>query len=310
MSALEQPQGWLARLKAGLGKTASNLGGGISAIFTKRKLDAKAREELEALLIMADLGAATATRVTAALAKSKFDKEVTDQEVREALAEEITNILTPFAGNVDLNPEHKPNVLVVVGVNGNGKTTTIGKMAHLLKEHGYSVMLAAADTFRAAAVEQLVVWGRRAGVPVITGEHNADPASVVFRAREEAARQGIDVLLVDTAGRLHNKANLMEELKKIVRVLARQDPTAPHAVIQVLDATTGQNAHAQVEAFKSLIGVTGLVITKLDGTAKGGVVVSLAEKFKLPVHAIGVGEGIEDFRPMEPAAFARAVVGL
>lgn len=300
---------WMERLKDGLGKTSSKLSSGITDIFTKRKLDDEAVEELEELLIQADLGATVATRIVADFARDKFDKEIEPETVKEALAERIADILEPYAVPLDVDSKAKPHVILMVGVNGNGKTTTIGKMANLLKQGGWSVMMAAGDTFRAAAVEQLQIWGQRTDCEVVTGMPEADPASVIYSAYEKAQAHGSDVLLVDTAGRLHNKANLMAELQKITKVLKKLNPDAPHSVLLVLDATTGQNATAQVETFKSMVNVTGLVVTKLDGTAKGGIVVSLAEKFHLPVHAIGVGETIADLRSFEAKPFARHLLG-
>lgn len=310
--AREEPKeekSWFARLKDGLGKTSSQLNDGIVSIFNKRKLDDEALEELEELLIRADLGAKVAARIVADFSKGKFDKEISPEEVKDELASRIAALLQPVVRPVDITGREKPHVMIVVGVNGNGKTTTIGKMAHLLKEGGWSVMLAAGDTFRAAAVEQLQVWGERTGCEVVTGAEQADPASVVYQAYEKAQAQGADVLLVDTAGRLHNKNNLMAELQKIFKVVKKLNLDAPHSVLQVLDATTGQNALAQVEAFKSMVDVTGLVVTKLDGTAKGGVVVALAEKFALPIHAIGVGEGVRDLRDFKAEDFAKNLLG-
>lgn len=309
MTENEGKQGWLTRLKAGLSRTSSTLSEGITGIFTKRKLDDAMLEELEELLIMADMGSTTASRLVTEFGKGRFDKEIGADEVKMALAGQISAILAPVARPIDIDSHAKPHVILVVGVNGNGKTTTMGKMANVLAQGGYSVMMAAADTFRAAAVEQLKIWGARAQVPVITGEENADPASVAYRALERAKAEGRDVLLIDTAGRLHNKKNLMEELQKIVRVLKKLDESAPHTVLQVLDGTTGQNAIAQVETFRDLAQVSGLVVTKLDGTAKGGVVVALADKFKLPIHAIGVGESIEDLQDFSADDFARSLVG-
>lgn len=304
-----EKKSWAARLKDGLSRTSGQISEGITSIFTKRKLDDEALEELEELLIRADLGAKVASRIVADFAKGKFDKEISPEDVKEELASRVAAILEPVAKQVDISPAHKPHVMLVVGVNGNGKTTTIGKMANLLKSGGWKVMMAAGDTFRAAAVEQLQVWGERVGCDVVTGAENADPASVVYRAYEEAVAQGVDVLLIDTAGRLHNKQNLMAELQKILKVLQRLNPNSPHSVVQVLDATTGQNALAQVEAFKAMAQVSGLIVTKLDGTAKGGVVVALAEKFNLPIYAIGVGEGIEDLRDFSAQGFARNLLG-
>ena len=301
---------WLQRLRAGLGRSSSKLGEGITGIFTKRKLDAAALEELEELLIAADLGVTTAAKLTANLAKAKFDKEVTPQEVREAFAGDITAILTPVAQPLTPDPAKKPHVVLVVGVNGSGKTTTIGKLAKHFTDNGKSVLLAAGDTFRAAAIEQLRIWGDRLGCAVAAKEQGSDPASLAFEALERAKREAVDLLLIDTAGRLHNREELMQELAKIIRVLKKLDGSAPHSVLLVLDATTGQNALAQVQTFKDLVNITGLVVTKLDGSAKGGILVALAGKHGLPVHAIGVGETAEDLRPFSPKDFARSLMGL
>jgi fused signal recognition particle receptor len=302
--------GWFQRLKAGLTRSSSKLGEGITGIFTKRKLDDAALEELEELLITADLGVTTAAKLTANLAKTRFDKEVDPQEVREALAADITRILEPVAQPLKLDPAKKPNVVLVVGVNGSGKTTTIGKLACHYVRAGLKVRLAAGDTFRAAAIEQLKIWGERAGCAVVAGNQGADAAGLAFSAVEQARAAGDDLLLIDTAGRLHNKAELMAELQKIARVIKKVEPEAPHHVVLVLDATTGQNALSQIGTFKELVDITGLVVTKLDGSARGGVLVALAEKFGLPVHVVGVGEGAEDFRPFTARDFARALVGL
>lgn len=300
---------WLKKLKDGLSKSSSQISENITSVFTKRKLDAEALEELEELLIMADLGVDTAGRITRRLGEKRLDKEVTDEEIKQALAEEIAEILEPYAQ--PLTPEaEEPLVLLMVGVNGNGKTTTIGKLAHEWKADGKQVMLCAADTFRAAAVEQLQRWGERAGVPVVTGANEADPASVAYQALERAQREGADILMIDTAGRLQNKTNLMAELEKIVKVLRKLNEDAPHHVLLVLDATTGQNALSQVSAFKELVNVSGLIVTKLDGSARAGVVVALADQFGLPIHAIGVGEGAEDLKPFKAIDFARNLVGL
>lgn len=296
---------FLARLKSGLSRSSGKISEGISSIFIKRKLDDAALEALEELLIESDMGATVAAEMTAQLAKQKFGRDVTDDEVKDALAAHAAAILQPCAQPLLIDDAKKPYVIMVIGVNGNGKTTTIGKLALQMKRDGKKVMLAAGDTFRAAAVEQLSVWAERAGVPIITGAHESDAASVAYRALEEATAQQADVLLIDTAGRLHNKANLMAELQKISKVIKKLDEGAPHAVLQVLDATTGQNALSQVETFKEMIGVSGLIVTKLDGTAKGGVVVALAKKFSLPIHAVGVGEGIEDLDAFNAAEFAR-----
>jgi len=302
--------GWFARLKAGLSRSSGKIGEGISAIFTKRKLDDAALEELEELLISADLGVATAAKLTADLAKEKFDKEVSPEEVRGALAADIASILEPVALPLSLDPTRKPHVVLVVGVNGSGKTTTIGKLATHYSREGRKVLIAAGDTFRAAAIEQLQIWGERAGCPVVAREPGADAAGLAYEALERARAEGHDLLLIDTAGRLHNKADLMAELQKIIRVLRKIEPSAPHDCLLVLDATTGQNAISQVGTFKELVEVTGLVVTKLDGSAKGGVLVALAEKHGLPVHAIGVGEGAEDLRPFAAKDFARSLMGL
>lgn len=302
--------GWLSRLRQGLGKTSDRLASGIGSVFGGRKVDAATLDDLEDILITSDLGTATAARLRMALEKRAFKGEVEDRVVREALADEIAAILDPVAQDLAIDAAKKPFVVLVCGVNGTGKTTTIGKMANLAKSQGHSVMLAAGDTFRAAAIEQLQVWGERNAVPVVTAEAGSDAASLAFKAHERARAEGTDVLFVDTAGRLQNKANLMDELKKIVRVLGKQDASAPHATVLVLDGTTGQNARAQVETFKDMVDITGLVVTKLDGTAKGGIVVALAEAYGVPVHAVGVGEGIDDLRPFEARAFADGLMGL
>jgi fused signal recognition particle receptor len=303
-------EGWLTRLRRGLGKTSDRLSSGIGSVFGGRKVDSATLDDLEDLLIASDLGAATAAKLRASIERRRFDPDAGEHAVREALAEDIAAILAPVAQDLIIDETKKPFVVLVCGVNGTGKTTTIGKMAALTKAQGRSVMLAAGDTFRAAAIEQLQVWGERAGVPVVAGEPGADAASLAYRAHERAIAEGVDVLFVDTAGRLQNKTNLMDELKKIVRVIAKQDETAPHATLLVLDGTTGQNARAQVETFKEMVDVTGLIVTKLDGTAKGGIVVALADTFGVPVHAVGVGEGIDDLRPFEAEAFAQGLLGL
>ena len=302
---------WFSRLKAGLAKSSAKLGDGISGIFKGgRKLDAASIGDLEELLIQADLGPATAAKLAGALTKRRFEREVSGDEIRTALAEEIAAILAPVAKPLVLDAAKKPHVVLVVGVNGSGKTTTIGKMAQLLRGEGKRVTLAAGDTFRAAAIDQLRIWGERTGCLVVAKQPGADAAGLAFEALEQAKARGDDALLIDTAGRLQNKTELMAELTKIVRVLKKLDATAPHTVLLVLDANIGQNAHAQVEVFKSVAGITGLAVTKLDGTAKGGVVVALAERFGLPVHAIGVGEGADDLHPFDPQDFARGLVGL
>ena len=304
-----EKRGWFQRLKSGLSRTSTKITGGITGLFTKNKLDRELLGELEDALIAADLGPATAARLTQALAKDRFDKEITEQEVREVFAREIATILKPVAQPLALSAR-KPHVVLVIGVNGSGKTTTIGKLAQSYKKAGKKVMLAAGDTFRAAAVEQLKIWGERAGVAVIARETGADAAGLAYDALASAKAEGADLLLIDTAGRLQNKTDLMAELQKILRVIRKLDPEAPHDILLVLDATTGQNAHSQVEIFKAMCQVTGLIVTKLDGSAKGGVLVALAEKFKLPVHAVGVGETAEDLRPFDADAFARGLMGL
>ena len=303
-------RGWLGRLRDGLTRSSSRIADGIGSIFTKRKLDDAALAELEELLISADLGPATAARLAANLAKTRFGKEVAPDEIRGALADDIARILEPVAKPLVLDPARRPTVVLVVGVNGSGKTTTIGKLAKQYRDEGRKVVLAAGDTFRAAAVEQLEIWGSRTGATVIARDAGADPAGLAYDALEAARELGADVLLIDTAGRLHNKADLMAELQKIIRVLKKLEPAAPHACLLVLDAGIGQNAHAQVEVFRQMTDISGLVVTKLDGTARGGVVVALAEKFKLPIHAIGVGEGADDLRPFSAAAFGRSLMGL
>jgi len=302
---------WFSRLKSGLSKSSAKIGDGIVGLFKGgRKLDAAALGDLEELLIQADLGPATAAKIADALNKRRFEKNVSDDEVRQALSDAIAAILAPVAKPLTLDPAKKPHVVLVAGVNGSGKTTTIGKLAQQLRGEGKKVTLAAGDTFRAAAIDQLKIWGERTGSHVVAGQQGADAAGLAFTALEAARARRDDVLLIDTAGRLQNRAELMAELGKILRVLKKLDPTAPHTVLLVLDANIGQNAIQQVEAFKNVAGVTGLVVTKLDGTAKGGVVVALAERFGLPVHAVGVGEGADDLRPFDATDFARGLVGL
>ena len=301
--------GFFARLKEGLSRSTQKISAGITGAFTRRKLDDAALEDLEEVLITADLGPAVAKRIIAEFRRSRFGREVTDDEVRTALAEEIAEILKPVARPLLLDPARQPHVVLVVGVNGTGKTTTIGKMALQYKQEGKRPVLVAGDTFRAAAVEQLQIWGERTGAPVISGPPNADAAGLAFDALTRAHAERADVLLIDTAGRLHNKAALMEELAKIIRVLRKQDAAAPHSVLLVLDATTGQNAMQQVRVFRDMVAITGLVVTKLDGSARGGIVVALAEEFGLPVHAVGVGEKATDLRAFEALDFARGLVG-
>jgi len=300
-------QGWFQRLKAGLTKTSARLSEDIAGIFTKRKLDADTLQELEDLLIQADLGVETAMRITEALAKGRFNKEIAPAEVRSVLAAEVERTLAPVAKPLRVEGGPSPHVILVVGVNGTGKTTTIGKLAHKLIGEGKKVTLAAGDTFRAAAVDQLKIWGERTGAEVVARAVGADSAGLAYDALNRARENRSDVLLIDTAGRLQNKQALMDELEKVIRVLGKIDPSAPHQVLLVLDATTGQNALNQVEIFKERAGVTGLVMTKLDGTARGGILVAISAKFGLPVHAIGVGEGVEDLAGFDANEFARAI---
>jgi fused signal recognition particle receptor len=306
----EEQRGWFGRLRAGLQKSSARLTEGINAIFTRRRLDDEALTELEDLLISSDMGVGVSSEVVAALRRTRFNQEVAPDEVRAALADEVVRLIEPVMKPLRIDTAKQPFVILVVGVNGSGKTTTIGKLARQYADEGRRVMLAAGDTFRAAAVEQLQVWGERAGCEVVTRPTGSDAAGLAYDALARAQSQGADILLIDTAGRLHNKADLMGELQKIVRVLKKIDATAPHSVLLVLDATVGQNAHAQAEIFRDIVGVTGIVMTKLDGTARGGVLVSLAEKYGIPIHAIGIGESAEDLRPFEARAYARSLVGL
>lgn len=311
--AMTEPQeklSWFQRLRKGLARSSSALTEGISAIFTKRKLDAGMLEDLEDILLQADLGLETAGAITERLSEGRFDKEISPEEVRKILAEEVRKVLEPAARPLDLDRGHRPHVVLMVGVNGTGKTTTIGKLAAKLSAEGKTVMLAAGDTFRAAAVEQLKIWGQRTSAEVVAREAGADAAGLAFDALQAAKDKGVDILLIDTAGRLQNKAELMAELEKVVRVIRKQTPDAPHDVILTLDATTGQNAMNQVEIFGKVAGVTGLVMTKLDGTARGGILVAIAARHKLPVHFIGVGEGIDDLEPFSAEDFAEAIAGL
>jgi fused signal recognition particle receptor len=303
----EAKQGWFARLKSGLTKTSSKLTEGITSLFTKKKLDASTLEELEDLLIQADLGVETSMRITDALSKGRYEKGMSAEDVHAVLATEVSRVLTPVAKPLTVRPGLKPHVILVVGVNGTGKTTTIGKLAAQFRRQGHRVMMAAGDTFRAAAIDQLKIWGQRTGAPVVARSVGADSSGLAFDALKEAQAAACDVLLIDTAGRLQNKQALMDELEKVVRVLRKIDPTAPHDVLLVLDATTGQNALNQVEVFRDRAGVSGLIMTKLDGTARGGILVAIAAKFGLPVHAIGVGEGVDDLQPFDAEEFARAI---
>ncbi len=304
-----QKRGFLRRLKEGLSRSSNAITQGVTAIFTQRKLDDDTLEELEDLLISSDFGVQTAAQICAHLAEERYDKEISPGEVRAALAEEIAKVLEPVAQPLEIDLERKPHIILVVGVNGTGKTTTIGKLAHRFRDQGLSVMLAAGDTFRAAAIEQIQIWGERAGAPVIAKKPGTDAAGLVYEAIETAKENQADVLIVDTAGRLQNKAHLMAELEKICRVTRKLDADGPHSVLLVLDATTGQNVISQVEAFKEAAGLTGLIMTKLDGTARGGILVAVTHKFGLPVHAIGVGEGLEDLQPFDARAFADALTG-
>ena len=306
----DQPKSsWLQRLRSGLSRSSKELSTSISGVFTKRKLDETTLEELEDVLIRADLGAETAMRIADTLSSSRYGRDVSDQEVRRVMAAEIEKVLSPVAQALELDLSHKPHVILVVGVNGTGKTTTIGKLAAKLTGGGLSVTLAAGDTFRAAAIEQLKIWGERTNSPVVASKLGADAAGLAWDAWEQAKQAGSDVLIIDTAGRLHNKAELMAELEKIVRVLGKHDPEAPHTVLQTVDATTGQNALNQVEIFRNVAGVNGLVMTKLDGTARGGILVAIAAKHKLPVYFIGVGEQVDDLEPFSAGDFAAAIAG-
>jgi fused signal recognition particle receptor len=302
--------GWFSRLKAGLSRSSARLNDGINTIFNRRRLDDEALFELEELLISSDMGVGVAGEVTDTLRRNRFNQEVSPEEVRAALAEQVIRLVEPVTRPLRVDRGRKPFVILVIGVNGSGKTTTIAKLAKQYRDQGMKVVLAAGDTFRAAAVEQLQIWGDRTGCAVVARPAGSDAAGLAYDAVVQAQADGADILLIDTAGRLHNRADLMGELQKIVRVLKKADSGAPHSVLLVLDATTGQNAHAQAEIFRQMVGVTGIVMTKLDGTARGGVLVSLAEKYGIPIHAIGVGETADDLRPFEARAYARSLVGL
>src|SRR5437660_1802745 len=309
-STEEKPkQSWWRRLSSGLKRTSSSLGSAVADLVTKRKLDRAMLDEIEDVLLRADLGTSVAARIAEAVGAGRYDKAISADEVKSVVAAEVEKVLTPVAQPLAIDAARAPFVILVVGVNGSGKTTTIGKLAAKFAADGRKVMMAAGDTFRAAAIEQLKIWGERNKVPVIAGMQGSDSASLAFDALAAAKEQGIDVLLIDTAGRLQNKSELMNELEKVVRVIKKIDASAPHAVLLVLDATVGQNALSQVEAFHRTAGVTGLVMTKLDGTARGGILVALAEKHKLPVHFIGVGEGIDDLAPFTARACAKALAG-
>ena len=302
--------GWLARLRKGLSKSSTVLGGGITGIFSKRKLDADTLQDLEDILIQADLGVDMAERVIERIRKGRYEKGIGPDEVKAILADEVTKVLEPVEKPFDIPEGTRPFVVLVVGVNGSGKTTTIGKLAAIARREGHSVMLVAGDTFRAAAVEQLGVWAERAGARFMSRDTGADPAALAFDALKTAQQEDVDIVFMDTAGRLQNRKELMEELAKIVRVMKKVIPDAPHATLLVLDATTGQNAMNQVEVFREVAGVTGLVMTKLDGTARGGILVAIAERHGIPVHAIGVGEKVDDLQPFDARAFARAIAGV
>lgn len=298
---------WFKRLKDGLLKTSSSITEGITKVFTHTTLDQEALDALEESLIRTDLGASFSAEIIAELAKEKFNKQATEEEIRDFLSSHIATKLVPVTKPLVISA--KPHVILFVGVNGNGKTTTLGKLALKYKDEGKKVLIAACDTFRAAAISQLNIWAERANCPIIKGAENSDPAAVAYKAIETAKAENYDVLLIDTAGRLHNKTNLMEELAKIVRVINKLDSNAPHSTLLVLDATTGQNAIAQTETFLELVKISGLIVTKLDGTAKGGVLVAIAKKFNLPIHFIGVGESIEDLHEFDAGEFSRALVG-
>ncbi|MCE2991769.1 MAG: signal recognition particle-docking protein FtsY [Candidatus Jidaibacter sp.] len=299
---------WFQRVKSGLSKTASVIAGGVTIAGARRKIDDAMLEELEELLIVSDLGAGVSAKIIGDLKRKKFSKDADEAEIKASISESILHILEPKASSLVF--DKKPHVLMLCGVNGNGKTTTAGKIAHKLTLSGKKVMMAACDTFRAAAYEQLKVWAERSGAELVYGEQNSDPASVAYKALERAQKEGYDVLIVDTAGRLHNKKHLMDELGKIIRVMQKLDADAPHDCVLVLDATTGQNAISQIEIFSETTKLNGLIITKLDGTAKGGILVSIAQRFNVPILLIGVGEGIEDLDDFNPKDFAKALLGI
>lgn len=307
---MTEKKSWAERLFGGFSKTSERLAENIAQAVTKAKLDDATLDDVEDALIMSDLGPAAAARITAKLREKRFGLELSEAELKQSVADEIAEILRPVAKPLDIVAFPRPQVILTIGVNGSGKTTTIAKLAHLFQEDDYGVMLAAGDTFRAAAIGQLKTWAERVGVPIITGPEGGDPASIVFDAVKAATDQGIDALIVDTAGRLQNKTELMDELAKIRKVLGRLNPEAPHDVVLVLDATNGQNALSQIDVFKEVAGVTGLIMTKLDGTARGGVLVAAAEQYGLPIHAIGVGEKMDDLRPFDPDLVANVIAGV
>ena len=300
---------WWRRLSNGLKRTSSSLGTAVADLVTKRKLDRAMLEDIEDVLLRADLGTEVAARIAEAVGAGRYDKAISADEVKDVVATEVEKVLSPVARPLEIDAARQPFVILVVGVNGSGKTTTIGKLSAKFTAEGRKVMLAAGDTFRAAAIEQLKIWGERTKSPVIAGAQGSDSASLAFNALTAAREQNLDVLLIDTAGRLQNKSDLMAELAKIVRVLKKLDPSAPHGVVLVLDATTGQNAINQVQIFREIAGVTSLVVTKLDGTARGGILVAIAERFKLPINAVGIGEGLDDLEPFDAQDFARAIAG-
>ena len=300
---------WYERMRSGFQRTSDRLGDNLTGLFSRAALDEQTLDDIEEALVASDLGPSTATKIRQRLAGETFELGMTEATLREVVAQEIEKILQPVAEPLEIDAFPRPQVILVVGVNGSGKTTTIAKLAHLFQEQDYSVLLAAGDTFRAAAIDQLRIWAERAGVPLIAGPEGSDSSAIVFDGVRKATAEGIDVLIVDTAGRLQNKKHLMDELAKIRRVLGRLNPAAPHDVVLVLDATTGQNALAQIDVFREVAGVSGLIMTKLDGTARGGVMVAAADQYGLPIHAIGVGEGMDDLRPFDAAEAARAIAG-
>lgn len=306
---MNEKSGWREKLFGGLKKTSGKLTDNLTGLITKGKLDTDTLDGIEEALIVSDLGPATAAQIRDKLASERFEKGIDEAGIRQIVEDELADILAPVAQPLDIDAFPRPQVILVIGVNGSGKTTTIAKLAHLFLEQDYGVMLAAGDTFRAAAIGQLKIWADRIGVPIVSGPEGGDAAGVVYDAVKKATAEGIDVLIVDTAGRLQNKRELMDELAKIRRVLGRLNPAAPHNVVLVLDATTGQNALSQIEIFKEVAGVNGLVMTKLDGSARGGILVAAAKQFGLPIHAIGVGETIEDLRPFDPRDLAKAIAG-
>src|SRR5271163_36818 len=309
LGAVEPKPSWVQRLRSGLSRSSSNIARGVADIFTKRKLDAASLDDLEDVLIQADLGPGAAARIREAIARGRYESGISLDEVRRILAAEIERSLAPVARPLEIDAGERPFVILVVGVNGSGKTTTIGKLAAKFRAEGKTVLLGAGDTFRAAAIEQLRIWARRTFSALVEREQGADAAGLAFDALTRARELGVDIVLMDTAGRLQNRAELMSELEKIIRVMKKVDPETPHAVLLVLDATVGQNALSQVEIFGRIAGVTGLVMTKLDGTARGGILVAIADKFPLPVHFIGVGEGVDDLEPFAARDFAEAIAG-